>query len=73
MAVSQQGKGKEDDEIEAVQEIIDTLENLALATTNDKTIVAQLVAINSKLTASIVTLTANNKSLTEKLKVSLDT
>lgn len=43
-----------------------------LDTTNNKTIVTQVVTTNATLTASITTLTANNKSLTDKLKTAVE-
>jgi hypothetical protein len=42
------------------------LDNLALAATNDKTVLEQLTAANLALTATIATLTATNKKLADK-------
>ena len=45
-----------------------TLDNLALAATNDKTVLEQLTAANLALTGTIATLTATNKKLADKAR-----
>jgi hypothetical protein len=44
------------------------LDNLALAATNDKTVLEQLTAANLALTGTIATLTATNKKLADKAR-----
>lgn len=44
------------------------LDNLALAATNDKTVLEQLTAANLALTSTVATLTATNKKLADKAK-----
>ena len=44
------------------------LDNLALAATNDKTVLEQLTAANLALTGTIATLTATNKTLADKAR-----
>ena len=44
------------------------LDNLALAATNDKTVLEQLTAANLALTATIATLMATNKKLADKAR-----
>jgi hypothetical protein len=44
------------------------LDNLALAATNDKTVLEQLTAANLALTSTIATLTATNKKLADKAR-----
>jgi hypothetical protein len=44
------------------------LDNLALAATNDKTVLEQLTAANLALTSTVATLTATNKKLANKAK-----
>jgi hypothetical protein len=44
------------------------LDNLALAATNNKTVLEQLTAANLALTGTIATLTATNKKLADKAR-----
>jgi hypothetical protein len=47
--------------------IAEALQNLALAASNDTTILQQLLAANLSLTASVTSLTAANKKLLDSL------
>jgi hypothetical protein len=50
-----------------IDSIVEALENLALAASNDTTVLQQLMAANLALTASVTLLTAANKKLAEAL------